>query len=139
LNDFYTAIRTAVDLITGFDSDLIEIVVLSLKISTSAVFIATLIGLPLAALIALRPFPGRSFVIAVLNSFMGLPPVVVGLLVYLLLSRAGPFGSYGLLFTPDAMIIAQTFLVLPIIIALSRQTLTDLLQEYADPDLGRPL
>ena len=132
MNDFYTAIRTAVDLITGFDSDLIEIVVLSLKISTSAVFIATLIGLPLAALIALRPFPGRSFVIAVLNSFMGLPPVVVGLLVYLLLSRAGPFGSYGLLFTPDAMIIAQTFLVLPIIIALSRQTLTDLLQEYAE-------
>ena len=94
--------------------------------------LAALIGLPLGALIALTRFPGREAVIVVLNALMGLPPVVVGLAVYLLLSRSGPLGSWGLLFTPQAMVIAQTMLVTPIIAALTRQTIEDLWVEYRD-------
>src|SRR5919106_6194307 len=105
------------------DAELWHIVVLSLEVSLSAVLLATLIGLPLGAALAVKRLPGRRGVIVVLNALMGLPPVVVGLLVYLLLSRAGPLGPLGLLFTPGAMIVAQTVLVFPIIAALSRQAL----------------
>ncbi|OGA67790.1 MAG: ABC transporter permease [Betaproteobacteria bacterium RIFCSPLOWO2_12_FULL_65_14] len=107
-----------------------EIVVLSLQVSLSAVGFAALVGLPLGAAIAVGRFPGRSAVIVLLNALMGLPPVVVGLAVYLLLSRAGPLGSLGLLFTPGAMVMAQTILILPIIAALSRQAVEDAWREY---------
>lgn len=122
----------AFELIARMDPVLISIVALSLKVSLSAVAIATLIGLPIGAAVALWRFPGRSLLIVILNAFMGLPPVVVGLAVYLLLSRAGPLGKYGLLFTPTAMIIAQFVLVLPIIAALARQVIEDLWQEYRE-------
>jgi tungstate transport system permease protein len=119
-------------LILTADPALLAIVRLSLAVSLSAVALAALIGVPLGALIALTRFPGREVVIIVLNALMGLPPVVVGLLVYLLLSRSGPLGEFGLLFTPGAMVIAQTILVAPIIAALSRQTIEDLWEEYRD-------
>ena len=93
---------------------------------------AAIIGIPLGAFIALTRFPGRDGVIVILNALMGLPPVVVGLVVYLLLSRSGPLGSFGILFTPAAMIVAQTILVAPIIAALARQTIEDLWSEYQD-------
>jgi tungstate transport system permease protein len=131
LNNFSSAINNALYLVLSADSNLLEIVLLSLKVSLSAVILAALVGLPMGALIAIHNFAGRRLIITILNSLMGLPPVVVGLLVYLLLSRAGPLGEYGLLFTPKAMVIAQTLLVLPIIAALTRQTLADLHQYYA--------
>ena len=109
---------------------LIEIVLLSLAVSLSAVGIAALLGLPLGAAIAVGRFPGRQTLIVFLNALMGLPPVVVGLVVYLLLSRAGPLGAFGILFTPSAMVIAQTVLILPIIAALSRQAIEDAWREY---------
>jgi len=130
--DFTSAISKATGLVISLDPDLVEIVLLSLKVSLSAVFLATLVGLPLGAAVALYRFPGRTGLIILLNAFMGLPPVVVGLIVYLLLSRAGPFGVFGLLFTPTAMIIAQTILIIPIIAALTRQTIEDLWEEYAE-------
>ncbi len=114
------------------DPALFAIVCLSLIISLSAALLATLIGAPLGALIALTQFRGREPVIVVLNALMGLPPVVVGLGVFLMLSRSGPLGSWGLLFTPQAMVIAQTILVTPIIAALTRQTIEDLWVEYRD-------
>jgi tungstate transport system permease protein len=114
------------------DAELWHIVLLSLEVSLSAVLLATLLGLPLGAAVAVKKFPGRQAVIVVLNALMGLPPVVVGLLVYLLLSRAGPLGELGLLFTPGAMVIAQTLLILPIIAALSRQALEDAWREYQE-------
>jgi tungstate transport system permease protein len=117
-------------MIVSLDSGLMEIVALSLRVSLSAVVIASLVALPLGALIALQPFPGRRGVVVLLNALMGLPPVVVGLMVYLLLSRAGPLGPAGLLFTPTAMVIAQSIIVFPIIAALSRQTIADLHEEY---------
>ncbi|MGI9302548.1 MAG: ABC transporter permease [Gammaproteobacteria bacterium] len=126
------AINAALQLIINLDANLIEIVALSLRISLTAVFLAALLGMPLGALVALTPFRGRGALVATLNSLMGLPPVVVGLLVYLLLSRAGPLGDLGLLFTPQAMVIAQTVLVLPIIAALTRQTIADLNLEYEE-------
>ena len=104
------------------DPRLWQIVALSLAVSLSAVAIATLVGMPLGAAIAVGRFPGRQATIVLLNALMGLPPVVVGLFIYLLLSRAGPLGELGLLFTPQAMVIAQTVLVLPIIAALARQS-----------------
>ncbi|SRR5216684_1232428 len=116
----------------ALDFELWNIVFLSLEVSLSAVLIASLLGLPLGAMIAVGRFPGRQAVIVVLNALMGLPPVVVGLLVYLLLSRAGPLGPLGLLFTPTAMVIAQTVLILPIIAALSRQALEDAWHEYRE-------
>ena len=118
-------------LLTG-DPVLLAIVRLSLLVSFSAVILGALIGVPLGAGVALTRFAGREVVIVVLNALMGLPPVVVGLVVYLLLSRAGPLGSWGLLFTPQAMIIAQSVLVAPIIAALTRQTIEDLWTEYRD-------
>jgi tungstate transport system permease protein len=123
---------SALELILSGDPALLSIVRLSLIVSLSAVAGAALIGLPFGALIALARFPGRELTIVVLNALMGLPPVVVGLAVYLLLSRSGPLGSWGLLFTPQAMIIAQTILIVPIIAALARQTIEDLWVEYRD-------
>jgi tungstate transport system permease protein len=123
---------SALELILSGDPALLSIVRLSLFVSLSAVAGAALIGLPLGAFIALARFPGRELTIVVLNALMGLPPVVVGLAVYLLLSRSGPLGSWGLLFTPQAMIIAQTILIAPIIAALARQTIEDLWAEYRD-------
>jgi tungstate transport system permease protein len=123
---------SALQLVLTADPVLIAVVRLSLFVSLSAVFLAALIGVPFGALIALTRFPGREGVIVVLNALMGLPPVVVGLAVYLALSRSGPLGSWGLLFTPQAMIIAQTVLVAPIIAALARQTIEDLWVEYRD-------
>ena len=123
---------SALALILTGDPALLAIVRLSLIVSLSAVAIAALIGVPLGALIALTRFRGREGAIVVLNALMGLPPVVVGLAVYLLLSRSGPLGPLGLLFTPAAMIVAQTILVTPIIAALARQTIEDLWTEYRD-------
>lgn len=122
----------ALGLIAQADPALVQIVGLSLGVSLGAVAFAGLIGLPLGAAIALLAFPGRGALVVLLNACMGLPPVVVGLLVYLALSRAGPLGSLGLLFTPMAMTIAQTALVLPIVAALTRQVVADLWLEYAE-------
>src|SRR6266850_8322269 len=116
----------------ALDFELWNIVFLSLEVSLSAVLIASLLGLPLGAMIAVGRFPGRQAVIVVLNALMGLPPVVVGLLVYLLLSRAGPLGALGILFTPSAMVVAQAILILPIIAALSRQAIEDAWREYEE-------
>jgi tungstate transport system permease protein len=130
MSDLAAAFGLAFQLLIGLDADLLEIVGLSLRVSLTAVGLAALIGLPLGAAVALYRFPGRRLVAALLNAFMGLPPVVVGLLVYLILSRSGPLGVLGLLFTPGAMIIAQCLLVLPIVAALSAQTVADLNAEY---------
>ena len=123
---------SALQLVLTGDPALLAIVRLSLIVSLSAVLCAALIGVPFGALIALTRFPGREGVVVVLNALMGLPPVVVGLAVYLALSRSGPLGSWGILFTPQAMIVAQTILVAPIIAALTRQTIEDLWVEYRD-------
>jgi tungstate transport system permease protein len=123
---------SALDLLLSADPTLIAIVRLSLLISLSAVLFAALVGVPVGACLALTHFPGREVLIVILNALMGLPPVVVGLAVFLLLSRSGPLGSWGLLFTPQAMVIAQTVLVAPIIAALTRQTIEDLWVEYRD-------
>lgn len=126
------ALSMALGLIVTFDSALAEIVGLSLYVSLTAVFIATIIGVPLGAAVAILKFPGRNIVQVALNALMGLPPVVVGLAVYLVLSRAGPLGVFGLLYTPTAMIIAQVVLVTPIIAALARQVFEDLWGEYEE-------
>ena len=123
---------SALQLVLTGDPALVAIVRLSLAVSLSAVFVAALFGVPSGALIALTRFPGREGVIVVLNALMGLPPVVVGLAVFLALSRSGPLGSWGLLFTPQAMVIAQAVLVTPIIAALTRQTIEDLWSEYRE-------
>jgi tungstate transport system permease protein len=116
----------ALHLLLTLDPELVGIIRLSLAVSLSAVALASLVGLPLGALLALSRFRGQGAVVIVLNAFMGLPPVVVGLVVYMMLSRAGPLGPLGLLFTPAAMVVAQTVLVLPIVAALTRQTVGDL-------------
>jgi tungstate transport system permease protein len=126
------AFVTALQLLISLDRQLTEIVLLSLQISLSAVALAVLIGMPLGAALALARFPGRGALVVLLNACMGLPPVVVGLFVYLMLSRAGPLGELGLLFTPTAMVIAQAILVTPIIAALTRQTVEDLHAEYRE-------
>lgn len=123
---------SALQLVLTGDPGLFAIVALSLQVSLSAVLFAAIIGVPAGALLALTRFPGREVVVVALNALMGLPPVVVGLLVFLALSRSGPLGSWGLLFTPQAMVIAQTLLVAPIIAALARQTIEDLWVEYRD-------
>jgi tungstate transport system permease protein len=123
---------SALELVLSADPALMAIVRLSLVVSLTAAACAALIGVPFGALLALTRFPGRQAVIVVLNALMGLPPVVVGLAIYLLLSRSGPLGSFGLLFTPQAMIAAQTVLVTPIIAALARQSIEDLWIEYRD-------
>ncbi len=132
MDSFATAFVEAGALLVSFDPDFLSIVGLSLRVSLTAVALACLIGFPLGALVALARFPGRGVIVLLLNTFMGLPPVVVGLIVFLLLSRAGPLGVLGLLFTPTAMIIAQTILVTPIVAALTRQIVADLWVEYGE-------
>lgn len=132
MTDIGAALGAAFSMIVHLNHDLAEIVGLSLGVSLSAVFLATVIGMPLGTALALFRFPGRAAVVVLLNALMGLPPVVVGLIVYLLLSRAGPFGVMGLLFTPTAMIVAQVLLIVPIIAALTRQVAEDLWTEYED-------
>ncbi|MCH7942245.1 MAG: ABC transporter permease [Proteobacteria bacterium] len=132
MDELAAAFATALGLITALDADLVEIVGLSMRVSLTAVGLAAGVGLPLGAGVALVRFPGRGAVAALLDALMGLPPVVIGLLVYLMLSRAGPLGVFGLLFTPSAMIIAQCLLITPIIAALTRQVIEDLWAEYAE-------
>jgi tungstate transport system permease protein len=132
VSEFSAAFSLAARMVIGLDPALIEIVGRSLYVSLVAVGMASFIGLPLGAAVAIFSFPGRRVIAVTLNALMGLPPVVVGLLVYLLLSRAGALGTLGLLFTPTAMIIAQTLLVLPIVASLARQGSETLWEEYAD-------
>jgi len=126
MEDFSQAFQLMVQMVASRDPELLGIIELSLQISLSATALATLLGLPLGAAAAVFRFPGRGVLAAMMNASMGLPPVVVGLVVYLGLSRAGPLGELGLLFTPQAMIITQTLLVTPIIAALTRQTIADI-------------
>jgi tungstate transport system permease protein len=132
LHDLTSALATASMLVLTADPAVMRIIALSLQVSLSATLVAAIIGLPLGALLAVRPFPGRGAVLVALNALMGLPPVVCGLLVYLLLSRSGPLGGLGLLFTPWAMVIAQAVLITPILAALTRQVLEGLWEEYAE-------
>src|SRR5215467_2593181 len=132
MNDISHAAMQALQLVGGADPKLLDIVLLSLRVSITAVIIASLIGLPVGAAIAVTRFPGHHAVVVVLNALMGLPPVVVGLVVYLLLSRAGPLGPMGLLFTPPAMVIAQAILITPIVAALARQVIEDGWEEYRE-------
>jgi tungstate transport system permease protein len=132
MHEIAAAFGEALALIIGLDQAFVAIVLLSLQVTFSAVAIACLIGMPLGALLAVARFPGRGPLTVLLNAMMGLPPVVVGLLVYLMLSRAGPLGVLGLLYTPAAMIIAQTILVLPIVASLTRQVVEDLYAEYGE-------
>jgi tungstate transport system permease protein len=132
MHDFAQAIVTAVALIAGFDSELIGIVGLSLRVSLSASLIAMVIGAPLGAMLAISRFRGRQAVIVLANAFLGRPPVVAGLFIYLLLSRSGPLGFAGLLFTPTAMIIAQAVITTPIVVALVHRPTALLWSEYAD-------
>ncbi len=132
MGEITQAFGAAGAMIVGFDPKLAEIVLLSVRVSFVAVVIASIIGLPLGAAIAVGRFPGRQALIVVLNALMGLPPVVVGLVVYLMLSRAGPLGQFGILFTPAAMVVAQTLLIVPIVAALSRQVIEDAWQEYRE-------
>ena len=132
MGDIGSAFAEAARMIVAADGQLYGIVLLSLQVSFTAVVIATVLGLPLGAALAIHRFPGRQVLLVSLNALMGLPPVVVGLVVYLMLSRAGPLGELGLLFTPTAMVIAQAILVTPIIAGLSRQELEDAWLEYAE-------
>jgi tungstate transport system permease protein len=132
LTEFGVALAIALDLVLSGDPALAAIVGLSLRVSLSAVAVAALVGLPLGALLAVARFPGRRAVIVGLNALMGLPPVVAGLMIYLALSRSGPLGALGLLFTPTAMVVAQALLIAPILAALSRQVLEGLWEEYAE-------
>jgi tungstate transport system permease protein len=132
MNSVTEALVQALGLVATGDPKLVDIVLLSIRISLTAVAIGCVIGLPLGAAIAVNQFRGRRTVIVILNGLMGLPSVVVGLVVYLLLSRAGPLGSWGILFTPTAMVIAQAILVVPMLAALSRQVVSDAWQEYRE-------
>ena len=132
LDTLATIFGAALGLILSFDADLFEIIGLSLRVTLAAVAIACVIGLPLGAAVGMFRFPGRAALALALNALMGLPPVVVGLTVYLMLSASGPFGPLQLLYTPAAMIIAQVILVTPIIAALTRQVVEDLEAEYRD-------
>lgn len=127
----WNTLGEAVGLLTQLDAKVLAIVSLSLRVSLTAVLLGALIGLPLGAVVAIARFPGRSVVTVALNGLMGLPSVVLGVIVYLLLSRSGPFGQLGLLFSPTAMIVAQTLLVTPLIAALSRQVIEDAWRDYA--------
>ena len=119
-------------MLVSFDAKLVQIVVLSLQVSGLAVICGALIGLPLGACLAIGRFPGQQTLSVIINGLMGLPSVVVGVTVYLLLSRAGPFGSFGLLFSPSAMVIAQTLLVIPLMAAICRQVVEDAWSRHAD-------
>lgn len=132
MSDILEGLQRAFWLIFSLDSDLVEISFLSLKVTLTAVIIASLIGMPMGAWIAVNRFRFRRATIAILNALMGLPPVVVGLVVYILLSRSGPFGVFGLLFTPTAMIIAQIIIITPLIASIAHQAIRDLWAEYHD-------
>jgi len=132
LNTVAEAAGQAFGLVAAADPKLVDIVLLSLRVSLSAVLVGSLVGLPLGAAIAVNEFRGRRTLIVILNGLMGLPSVVVGLVVYLLLSRAGPLGAWGILFTPTAMVIAQSILIAPTLAALSRQVVADAWQEYRE-------
>ena len=128
----YAPFGTALVLIGSGDAQLMEIIGLSLGVTLTAVAIACSIGLPLGAALALARFPGRALLVVTLNALMGLPPVVAGLVIYLLLSRSGPLGPLGMLFTPPAMVLAQVVLILPIVLSLTRGVVEDLWAEYAE-------
>jgi tungstate transport system permease protein len=130
--DVTSAFAEAFSLITRLDPGFLAIVGLSLRVTLTAVALAAIIGLPLGAWLAMTRFPGRSVIVVAINALMGLPPVVAGLMVFLILSRSGPLGGWGLLFTPTAMVMAQTLLVLPIVVSLTRATLEELWSEYRD-------
>lgn len=132
METFSDSLTVAAGLILHLDPKLVAIIELSLRVSLTATLLAACIGLTLGASIAVGRFHGRRTLTVILNALMGLPPVVVGLIVYLLLSRAGPLGSFGILFTPTAMVIAQTILIVPIIAALSRQVIADAWSEYRE-------
>ncbi|WP_341898321.1 ABC transporter permease [Ferrovibrio terrae] len=132
MNTISEAFLLSLQMMVQFDPELVRIVGLSLRVSLTAVLIGSAIGLPFGALLALTSFPGRHACIVVLNACMGLPPVVVGLVVYLILSRSGPLGALGWLFTPVGMVVAQVVLITPIVAALSRQTVADLWSEYEE-------
>ncbi len=132
MNTIAEAFILSVQMMLRLDPELVQIVGLSLRVSLTAVLLGSIIGLPLGALLALTRFPGRNACIVVLNACMGLPPVVVGLIVYLILSRSGPLGMLGWLFTPAGMVMAQVVLITPIVAALSRQTVADLWSEYEE-------
>ena len=132
MSDILASLGLALRLITGADAELRHIVALSLEVSLAAALLACAVGLPLGAWIAVHRFPGRRAAIVSLNALLGLPSVVVGLVVYLLLSRAGPLGSLGILFTPTAIVIAQTLLVLPVVAAMGRQFVEDAWAEYRE-------
>jgi tungstate transport system permease protein len=132
LNGIADALEHAVGLVTTLDPKLVEIVALSLRVSIGAVVFGCAIGLPLGAAIAVNEFRGKHALIVILNGLLGLPSVVVGLVVYLMLSRAGPLGSWGILFTPTAMVIAQTILITPTLAALSQQLVADAWGEYRE-------
>jgi tungstate transport system permease protein len=132
MNDLSSSFGVAFRLIGGGDAELWRVVALSLEVSISSAVLACVLGFPVGALIGVRQFPGRRAVIVVLNALLGLPSVVVGLVVYLMLSRAGPLGQLGILFTPKAIVIAQTALVFPFVTALTRQFVADGWQEYRE-------
>ena len=132
MNDFGEAFGLALGLLAGLDSGLLGIVRLSLEMSVAAVFFATLLGLPVAAVLAIGRFPGRRALVLLANAMLGLPPVVVGLAAYLLLSRSGPLGSFGILFTPGAMIIVQTVLCTPIVTAIAHRAFEQIWARYGD-------
>ncbi len=132
MNDILQGLARAAKLVVTLDADLVEITLLSMQVSLSAAAIGSAIGLPLGAWLAINRFPARRMVIALLNALMGLPPVVVGLIVYVLFSRAGPLGVLGLLFTPTAMVIAQVIIITPIIASIAHQAIRELWADYHD-------
>lgn len=132
MNEIWAGIQAAFRLIITLDADLVDITLRSLQVSLSALVIASIIALPFGTWLAIRRFRLRRLTIATLNALMGLPPVVVGLIVYLLLSRSGPFGVLGLLFTPTAMIIAQVIIITPLIASITHQAMRELWAEYHD-------
>ncbi len=132
MNDIVEGMLSAFQLIISINADLFEIIWLSLKVTLTAVIIASIIGMPLGAWLAVSRFRFRRLTIAILNALMGLPPVVVGLIVYIMLSRAGPFGVLNILFTPTAMVIAQVIIITPLIASISHQAIRDLWAEYHD-------
>lgn len=132
MQEFTDSFLAAFDLLVRWDADLMEIVWLSIRVTFAAVLISCLIGFPLGAILAVTRFPGRAALSVFVNAAMGMPPVVVGLLVYMMLSQAGPFAVLNLLYTPTAMIIAQIILVTPIVTALTRQVILDMSNEYSE-------
>ena len=130
MNIILEALNKALDLVLNFDESLIEILFLSLKVSGISLLFSCIIGLPLGTFLAIKSFWGRDSVLVIFNTMMGLPPVVVGLVVYLIISRSGPLGWLGILYTPTAMIIAQMILIIPIIVSLTSQIIEEIRQEY---------